>query len=74
MFSKPFHKFSMLSCQKHHFGLDADIHYLNNAAYGPLPNVATTAAQVGILAKVNPYSNKPNDHFETADIARSLFS
>ena len=74
MLSKLIHKLPMLSCQKNHFGLDDDIHYLNNAAYGPLPKKTAAAAALGINQKVNPQLKTPADHFLQAAEARDLFS
>ncbi|MDP5140289.1 MAG: aminotransferase class V-fold PLP-dependent enzyme [Spirosomaceae bacterium] len=62
----------MLTCQKHLFSIEPGVHYLNNAAYGPLPNVTAAAAQIGIDKKVNPNLKKSSDHYETAERVRAL--
>lgn len=63
----------MLTCQKHQFSIDPNIHYLNNASYGPLPNVTAAAATIGIQQKVNPQLKKPADHYVGAERVRVLF-
>ncbi|MFT6478728.1 MAG: selenocysteine lyase/cysteine desulfurase [Spirosomataceae bacterium] len=62
----------MLSCQKEFFNLDPTAHYLNNAAYGPLPKQSAEAANIGIRSKINPQLMVSSDHFTFAERIREL--
>jgi selenocysteine lyase/cysteine desulfurase len=62
----------MLSCQKEFFDLDPAAHYLNNAAYGPLPKLSAEAANIGIRNKTNPQLMVSSDHFTFAERVREL--
>ena len=64
----------MLSCQKHHFSLPGDVHYLNCAYMSPLPRRVEAAGIRGMRAKRNPAGIVPADFFDTADSVRSLFA
>lgn len=64
-----------LSCQKHLFALDPDVHYLNCGAYSPLLNHSVEKGREGLLRKAQtPYLLRPADHFDTAERIRGLFS
>lgn len=64
----------MLDCQKNLFSLAPNIHYLNNAAYGPLPIKSAEAAQIGINSKLNPQFKTPASHFEYPNRLKVLIS
>lgn len=64
-----------LSCQKHLFALDPEVHYLNCGAYSPSLHRSVEKGVEGLLRKAQtPYSFRPADHFDTADRIRGLFS
>jgi selenocysteine lyase/cysteine desulfurase len=63
-----------LTCQRGAFGLPPDLHYLNCAYMGPLPNVAEAAGIDGIRRKRVPVSIHPPDFFEASDELRRLFA
>jgi len=64
-----------LSCQKHLFALDPEVHYLNCGAYSPALNRSVEKGMEGLLRKSqSPFLLRPADHFDTADRIRSLFA
>lgn len=64
-----------LSCQKHLFALDPEVHYLNCGAYSPSLHRSVEKGMEGLLRKAQtPYLFRPADHFDTADRIRGLFS
>lgn len=64
-----------LSCQKHLFALDSNVHYLNGAAYSPGLSSSVEAGLEGLRLKAKtPYRITPQHHFETAYRVRCLFS
>ena len=63
-----------LTCQRHAFGLPADLHYLNCAYMGPIPEVTEAAGIEGIRRKRVPTSIHPDDFFATSNRLRGLFS
>ena len=63
-----------LTCRRDAFGLPADLHYLNCAYMGPIPDVAEEAGIAGIRRKRVPTTIHPPDFFETSDELRRLFS
>jgi len=63
-----------LTCQRGAFGLPPDLHYLNCAYMGPLPDVAEAAGIEAIRRKRVPVSIHPPDFFETSDELRRLFA
>ena len=63
-----------LTCQRHHFSLPDDFHYLNCAYMGPLPGVAERAGIEGLRAKRFPQSIAPEDFFRPADELRARFA
>ncbi len=64
----------MLSCQKHLFSLDPDVHYLNGAYMSPLMKTAETAGLQAVLRKSRPYTVAPADFFTEAEQLRALFA
>ena len=65
---------NMLKCQKHLFQLDKDIHYLNCAYKAPLLKSAENTLINSLEKERNPYHYKPNDFFESTEMARVLFA
>ena len=65
---------SVLPCQRGHFSLPDDFHYLNCAYMGPLPMVAERAGIAGLRAKRFPQSIAPGDFFQPADELRARFA
>ena len=63
-----------LPCQRHHFSLPDDFHYLNCAYMGPLPRVAERAGIEGLRAKRFPHAIAPEDFFAPADGLRERFA
>ena len=63
-----------LACQRHHFSLPDDFHYLNCAYMGPLPRVAERAGIEGLRAKRFPQAIDPADFFRPADELRARFA
>ena len=63
-----------LACQREHFSLPADFHYLNCAYMGPLPRVAERAGIEGLRAKRFPQAISPADFFDPADQLRARFA
>ena len=63
-----------LTCQRGAFGLPLDLHYLNCAYMGPLPDVAEAAGIEAIRRKRVPVTIHPPDFFETSDELRRLFA
>ena len=63
-----------LACQRHHFSLPDDFHYLNCAYMGPLPRVAERAGIEGLRAKRFPQAIDPEDFFRPADELRARFA
>jgi len=63
-----------LPCQRHHFSLPEDFHYLNCAYMGPLPLAAERAGIEGLRAKRFPHAIAPEDFFRPADELRARFA
>ena len=63
-----------LPCQRDHFSLPDDFHYLNCAYMGPLPRVAERAGIEGLRAKRFPQAIAPEDFFAPADGLRERFA
>ncbi len=63
-----------LTCQRHHFSLPDDFHYLNCAYMSPLPRVAEEAGIEGLRAKRFPQAIAPEDFFRPADELRARFA
>ena len=63
-----------LPCQRHHFSLPDDFHYLNCAYMGPLPRVAERAGIEGLRAKRFPQAVTPEDFFAPVDGVRERFA
>ncbi len=64
----------MLTCQKHLFGLDPDVSYLNNAYRGPILKASLEAAQKDLNQMLNPYTQQPEDFFTCVKNVKDLFS
>ena len=62
-----------LSCQKHLFSLDEEVHYLNCAYMSPLLKSVEEAGISGILKKRNPAEIKPQDFFTEAPPVKKSF-
>ena len=64
----------MLACQKSHFTLPAELHYLNCAFMAPLARAVRAEGIVGIDRRATPHLIRPRDFFEESDLVRCLFS
>jgi hypothetical protein len=64
----------IMECQRRHFSLPPDVHFLNCAYMGPLPVRAQEAGIAGIRRKAVPTSIAPADFFEESDRARRSFA
>ena len=64
----------VLTCQRHHFALPDDFHYLNCAYMGPLPMAAERAGIEGLRAKRFPHAIAPDDFFRPVDEVRTRFA
>jgi selenocysteine lyase/cysteine desulfurase len=63
-----------LECQRHEFSIPDDVHYLNCAYMGPLPQRAQDAGIGGIRRKAVPIEISPEDFFHDSDAARAVFA
>ena len=64
----------VLRCQRGHFSLPDDFHYLNCAYMGPLPLAAERAGIAGLRAKCFPQAIAPQDFFRPVDEVRHRFA
>lgn len=64
----------MLSCQKHLFSLDPEVHYLNGAYMSPLLQSVEAAGIEGLTRKRKPNRIAPADFFTDTERLRSLFA
>ncbi len=64
----------MMTCQKHLFNLDEDIHYLNGSYMSPLLKSTVSAGMTGMLLKSSP-NNVTMQHFlADVEVLRGLFA
>ncbi len=63
----------MLTCQRSHFTLPDDLHYLNCAFMAPLAKIVREAGIAGIDRRSAPHLIEPSDFFEESDLIRRLF-
>ena len=63
-----------LSCQKHLFSLDAQVHYLNGAYMSPMLQSVEAAGRRGLLGKRSPNRIAPADFFTDPERLRGLFA
>ncbi len=63
-----------LTCQRDHFFLPKDTHYLNCAFMSPLSREVEEAGIRGIRKKRNPATLRPEDFFQDSDRVRTLFA
>ena len=63
-----------LPCQRGHFSIPDDFHYLNCAYMGPLPLAAERAGIAGLRAKRFPQAIAPQDFFRPVDEVRERFA
>ncbi len=63
-----------LSCQKHLFSLDAQVHYLNGAYMSPMLQSVEAAGRRGLLGKRSPNRIAPADFFTDPERLRALFA
>jgi selenocysteine lyase/cysteine desulfurase len=64
----------MLTCQKHLFSLEPDVHYINSAYMSPLLKSVEEAGYDGVKRKVRPYRLTDKDFFTEPEILRGLFA
>lgn len=63
-----------LNCQKARFSLPTDVHYLNCAYMGPLPDSAHQAGVRALGNKADPTGMQPSDFFAESDRVRDRFA
>lgn len=63
-----------LTCQKHLFSLDPDVHYLNGAYMSPMLRSVEAAGIRGLLPKRSPNRIAPTDFFTEPERLRGLFA
>ncbi len=63
-----------LSCQKHLFHLDAEVHYLNGAYMSPMMASVEEAGLRALLRKRQPDKISPQDFFTDPERLRGLFA
>lgn len=64
----------MITCQKHHFSLPEDVHYLNCAYKGPIPKVSEEAGVKAVQKDRDPSKMSARDFFTTQQEVRELFA
>ncbi len=64
----------MLTCQKHLFSLESNVHYINGAYMSPLMKSVEEAGFAGVKGKVRPYQLSDKDFFTDPEILRGLFA
>ena len=64
----------MLSCQKHLFDLDSDVHYINGAYMSPMSKAVEAAGLAAISLKTKPYNVSPDDFFTNVEHLKTLFA
>ena len=64
----------MLSCQKHLFDLDADVHYINGAYMSPISRAVEAAGLAAVVRKSKPYNVSPDDFFTEVAHLKTLFA
>jgi selenocysteine lyase/cysteine desulfurase len=63
-----------MTCQKHLFDLEPDVHYLNCAYMSPISKATAAAGVEGVNRKMRPYSIAPNDFFDDVNRLKTLFA
>ena len=63
-----------MTCQKHLFDLESDVHYLNCAYMSPISKATAAAGIVGVQQKMRPYQVTPNDFFSDVERLKTLFA
>lgn len=63
-----------MTCQKHLFDLEPDVHYLNCAYMSPISKATSAAGIVGVQQKMRPYQVTANDFFSDVDRLKTLFA
>ena len=63
-----------MECQKHHFQLDPDIHYLNNAYKAPLLKSGEEAAINALQRGRNPFKLSTAHFFDEVDEVKNLYA
>ena len=63
-----------MTCQKHLFDLEPDVHYLNCAYMSPISKATAAAGVEGVNRKMRPYSITPNDFFTDVEHLKTLFA
>jgi selenocysteine lyase/cysteine desulfurase len=64
----------MLSCQKHLFDLEADVHYINGAYMSPISKAVAEAGAAAANRKMRPYNISPADFFNDVEKLKGLFA
>ena len=64
----------MLTCQKHLFDLEPDVHYLNCAYMSPISKATAAIGAEAVNRKLRPYTITPNDFFSDVDQLKTLFA
>jgi selenocysteine lyase/cysteine desulfurase len=63
-----------MTCQKHLFDLEPDVHYLNCAYMSPISKATAAAGIIGVQQKMRPYQITPNDFFTDVERLKTLFA
>jgi selenocysteine lyase/cysteine desulfurase len=63
----------MIPCQRHLFAIPEDVAYFNCAYTSPLMRTAVRAGEGALQQKQAPWTVRPTDFFETAEVNRTLF-
>ncbi len=64
----------MITCQKHHFSLPEDVHYLNCAYKGPIPKISEQTGVNAVRRDRDPSTMSAQDFFTTQEEVRKLFA
>ena len=64
----------MISCQKHLFNLDTDVHYINGAYMSPISSIVENAGIAAVSRKAKPYNVSAADFFTEAEYLKTLFA
>ena len=64
----------MISCQKHLFNLDTDVHYINGAYMSPISSDVENAGIAAVSRKAKPYNVSAADFFTEAEYLKTLFA
>ncbi len=64
----------MLTCQKHLFNLDADVHYINGAYMSPISKAVAEVGAAAANRKMQPYNIPSTEFFTGVEHLKTLFA